>query len=269
MVENIEISDVTGDGVYVKSDKKNLGSDITIRRNNIHHTNRQGVSIVGGLRVKIEENEIHHVKGTSPQFGVDIEGPWTISKDIVIHRNNFHDNRGGDVVNFDGQNLFITDNVMKQGDAYAYVDGSIVTHHKTYQVIANNNITMKNETVNGLLGYIQYSRGGPKGHDHITYVHDNYCQGCGMYMYKSVDADIRRNKFFGYFLGLVDFENAVVVDNHVEVFKNRDVCAWSYRFKNTTGTAAGNTFATFSEPDDVNPYELPLDAQEPWSRPCL
>ena len=268
LVTNMEIKDVTGDGVYVRTEKSYKGSDITIKNNDIHNARRQGVSIVGGLRVKIENNEIHHIKGISPQFGVDIEGPWTITKDVVIHRNNFHDNRGGDVVNSDGKNVFITENMMVESDSYSYVDGPLVTHHKTYQVIAHNNITMKTESVNGLLGYIQYSRGGPKGHNHTTYVHDNYCQGCGMYMYKSADADIRRNKFIGYFLGLVHFQNAVVVDNHVEVPKKRDVCNWSYRFKNTTGKAMGNTYATNSEPDNVEPYQIPLNEQQPWTRPC-
>ena len=102
----------------------------------------------------------------------------------------------------------------------------------------------------------------------MSYVHDNYCQGCGMSMYKSADADIRRNKFIGYFLGLVHFQNAVVVDNHVEVPKKRDVCNWSYRFKNTTGKSMGNTYATNSEPDNMEPYQIPLNEQQLWTRPC-
>ena len=34
-------------------------------------------------------------------------------------------------------------------------------------------------------------------------------------MYKSSDADVRRNKFLGYFVAFSDFKNAVLVDNLV------------------------------------------------------
>jgi len=66
LVEKMRIKNLTGDGLLLVSDV----SDVTIRNNNISNNRRQGVSVVGGRRINIERNEIHHIRGTSPQFGV-------------------------------------------------------------------------------------------------------------------------------------------------------------------------------------------------------
>jgi hypothetical protein len=251
---------MTGDGLLLVTDIK----DVTIRGNNIHSNRRQGVSVVGGIRIAIERNEIHHIRGTSPQFGVDIEGAGRKDKDIVIRGNSFHHNRGGDVVNTSGENVFIINNVMHQGSkGQRYIDGPIVSWHRTDQVISRNRITMLDRSVNGFLGYIQYSSGGAKGHKRVTYVHDNVCNGCGMYMYKSADADIRRNKWNGYFLALADFRNAVVIDNQTSTSPEPGSprYCWSYRIRNTTGLASGNKH-------NGNGVNLPLSSN-PWTTPCL
>ncbi len=253
LVENMTIKDLTGDGLLLVTEI----SDVTVRNNKIFNNRRQGVSVVGGKRINIESNEIHHIKGTSPQFGVDIEGAGRIDRDIIIRGNYFHHNRGGDIVNTSGRNVFIFNNVMEQGEGSSYVDGPIVSWHKTDQVIDRNTITMTSGSYNGRLGYIQYSSGGAKGHNRITYVHDNTCNGCGMYMYKSADADIRRNKFLDYFLSLSEFSNATVIDNVV----TSNLYCWSYRIRKTTGKASGNTYNGKS----VN---IPL-SNVPWTTPCL
>ncbi|RBP47082.1 right-handed parallel beta-helix repeat-containing protein [Arenicella xantha] len=259
LVEDMTIRNLTGDGLLLVNDIE----DVTIRNNNIYNNRRQGVSLVGTLRVAIEANEIHHIKGTSPQFGIDIEGAGRSDKDILIRKNYFHHNRGGDIVSSTGRNTFIVDNVLEQGDGSSYIDGPLVTWHRSSHVIAHNKITMLSRSVNGLLGYIQYSSGGPKAHNEITYVHDNVCNGCGMYMYKSADADIRRNKWLGYFLALNEFDNATVIDNvtttHTE--PGSPSYCWSYRIRDTTGQAAGNTHNGVA----VN---LPL-SNVPWTTACL
>lgn len=259
LVENMVIRDLTGDGLLLLDE----ATDITIRNNNIFNNRRQGVSLVGSLRVLIENNEIHHIKGTAPQFGIDIEGAGRRDRDIVIRKNYFHHNRGGDIVSSTGRNTFIIDNVMEQGAGNTYVDGPIVTWHKTSHVIAHNRITMLSRSVNGLLGYIQYSSGGPKGHNEVTYVHDNVCNGCGMYMYKSADADIRRNVWSGYFLALNEFDNAVVIDNQTSTHPDPGSprYCWSYRIRQTTGRAEGNTH-------NGEPVVLPLSST-PWTTACL
>ena len=259
LIQNMEMHSLTGDGSLVLD-----SNDVAFVDNNIYNNRRQGISIVGGVRIEIKDNEIHHIKGTSPQFGIDIEGPGRVDEDILIQDNYFHHNSGGDIVNATGGNVYILDNVMEQGDGSEYTDGPIVSWHKTHNIIARNTVTMISGSANGRLGYIQYSHGGDKGHHRATYVHDNIMNNCGMYMYKSADADVRRNQFLGYFLAFSDFDNAVLVDNLVtysEEYTNLRYC-WSYRFKNTTGFASGNYLGDQLE-------ELPLSENEPYTMQCV
>jgi len=260
LISDMRIRDLTGDGILLVTEIE----DVTIRNNNISHNRRQGVSVVGGTRIKIERNEIHHIRGTSPQFGIDIEGNGRLDKDILIRRNNFHHNRGGDIVNTSGKNVFIIENTMDQGTPgfeNRYIDGPLVTWERTDNVIAHNTITMYDRSVNGLLGYIQYS-GNRDNNPQITYVHDNVCNGCGMYMYKAAGADIRRNKFLGYFLALADFKNATVIDNTVTTGPpGTPQYCWTYRIRNTTGFAQGNT-------TNGRATNLPLSSA-PWTTQCL
>jgi hypothetical protein len=122
-------------------------------------------------------------------------------------------------------------------------------------------VTFLYRSVNGLLGYIQYS-GGQDDNPQTTYVHDNVCNGCGMYMYKTGDADIRRNQFLGYFLALSDFTNATVIDNIVTRGpEGTPQYCWTYRISNTTGVASGNIW-------DEQPAYLPL-SDVPWTSECL
>ena len=255
----MKLQDLTGDGTLVLD-----AQDVTFTNNNIFNNRRQGISIVGGQRVAIKSNEIHHIKGTSPQFGIDIEGPGRIDEDILIQNNYFHHNTGGDIVNTSGENVYILDNVMEQGDGSEYLDGPIVSWHKTHNIIARNTITMQTESVNGRLGYIQYSGGGEKGHNRATYVHENQCNSCGMYMYKSSDADVRRNQFLGYFMAFSEFDNAILIDNLVtysEAHPNLRFC-WSYRFEEVRGFAEGNYLGDILE-------EIPLSHTEPYSLQCV
>ncbi|PKN45609.1 MAG: hypothetical protein CVU59_08545, partial [Deltaproteobacteria bacterium HGW-Deltaproteobacteria-17] len=175
LIDNMELRDLTGDGALVLD-----SSDVTLTGNEIFNNRRQGISIVGGVRIAVRDNAIHHIHGTAPQFGIDIEGPGRVDEDILIQDNRFHHNAGGDIVNATGENVHILDNVMEQGDGSTYTDGPLVTWHRTHNVIARNTMTMVDGSANGRLGYIQYSGGGDKGHNRATYVHDNVCHSCGM-----------------------------------------------------------------------------------------
>ncbi len=259
LIENMKIHNLTGDGSLVLE-----SSDVTFVNNDIYNNRRQGISIVGGVRIEIKDNEIHHISGTSPQFGIDIEGPGRVDEDILIQSNYFHHNTGGDIVNATGENVYILDNIMEQGEGSSYVDGPIVSWHKTHNIIARNTITMVTGSVNGRLGYIQYSSGGDKGHNRATYVHENICNSCGMYMYKSSDADVRRNKFLGYFMAFTEVENVILIDNLVtfsDEHPNLRFC-WSYRFNDVTGSASGNYLGDTLE-------EIPLSKTTPHTLQCV
>jgi len=259
LVEDMTINSVTGDGSLLVD-----SVDVQYSNNKIHHNRRQGISVVGGIRVRINHNEIHHIAGTSPQFGVDIEGAGRVDRDILIEHNKFHHNRGGDIVNTSGKNVFIIHNTMDQGTEgpnTRYIDGPLVTWENTDNVIARNTITMYNGSVNGRLGYIQYS-GGNDNNPSTTYVHDNVCNNCGMYMYRAEGADIRRNKFLGYFLSLSEFRNAVVVDNLVTYNEDGPFFCWDYRFNQAYGFASGNMIGDRT-------VRIPLSNTTPHTLACV
>ncbi|MBX2849267.1 MAG: right-handed parallel beta-helix repeat-containing protein [Acidiferrobacterales bacterium] len=260
-IKGMRIHSLTGDGSLLLDSK-----DVRYTDNEIYNNRRQGVSVVGGVRVAIEDNEIHHIRGTAPQFGVDIEGAGREDRDIIIRDNYFHHNGGGDIVNTSGDNVYIINNVMNQGTEGSsfdvrYTDGPIVTWEKTNNVIVGNDITMYNGSYNGRLGFIQYS-GGNDNNPEITYVHDNVCNNCGMYMYRAEGADIRNNKLYGYFLSLSHFTNVTLVDNLVTYSPDGPRYCWSYRFNNVLGTASGNYI-------EDQPANIPLSEKVPHTLQCV
>ena len=168
LIENMKLHEVTGDGVLILGVKANgttaekATTNVTIRNNEIFHNRRQGVSIVGGHNIVIEKNKIHDIGGTSPEFGIDIEGAGRSDKDVWIYQNDFHDNAGGDFVTSSGRNVWLEENTLIQCGVNAQgqfdpalpcllpkqVDGPIIIWKETDNVIINNKIRMSMPTVN-------------------------------------------------------------------------------------------------------------------------
>lgn len=254
LVEDIVLQKATGDGILIVGNSTGSAEDITIRNSEFDTNRRQGISIVGGVRIRIANNEIHHTEGTTPQFGVDLEGAGRYeNRDVHIVGNYFHHNRGGDIVNTDGRNIIIDDNVLEQGAGSKYIDGPIVYWKNADQTIRYNSIQMTDGSVNGKSGIIAYSNSRPKTNPATTFIHDNVCHGCGMYMYQSADVDIRWNQLLEGYIVLRDFDNLTLMNNTV-THPNR---CWAYRFKNVTGYAEGNTY-------NGDPFPIPLSST-PWT----
>ncbi len=252
-VENINLSKATGDGILVVYYPEN----VIIRKNNIHNNRRQGVSIVGGINILIEENEIHHMQGTSPQFGIDIEGAGTYpNEDITISTNHFHHNHGGDIVNCDGTNVMIEGNILEQGEGSTYIEGPLVYWKNSDQTIRNNQITMLSQSANFWHGIIMYSNNNPKTNPAITYIYGNTLNTCGMYMYNGADLEIKENSFINGCVIFNDMSNLIITKNTFE--GNSPLYGRFLFFKNVTGQASGNMVSS----EEV---EIPLDSSLPYS----
>lgn len=240
LVENMTLQKVTGDGILIvgSGDEGASCFDITIRSNDIHHNRRQGVSIVGGVRILIENNDIHHIQGTAPQFGIDIESLKFRSADILIQQNRFNQNAGGDYVNTDGTNVWFLDNECDQtGLTERQSDGPIVHWGKTDQVVRGNTITVTVGSSNGMWGLIGYSNaeGSRGGNTQPNYFEDNTFIGGGLHLAKTENFVVQGNIFqegsiLGAGINCVRFN-----DNEV----NGEVRE-HYKFKNVAGTASGN-----------------------------
>ncbi len=253
-VENMILGKANGDGILLVG-QKGPGSSvkhIAIIHNEMNDNRRQGVSIVGGEDVLIENNEIHHTQGTSPQFGIDVESGIYSSQDITIRTNYFHHNKGGDIVNVDGRNVIVENNTLEQGVDVPYIDGPIVYRKNGNMTIRNNSITMLNGSVNGKTGIIMYSNDKPKTNPETTYIYENTCNGCGFYMYKGRDLVIRDNTLIEGYLVFSEMSNLTLENNDVT---NPSEC-WAYRFLQVSGSANGNTY-------NGEIFDIPL-SNTPW-----
>lgn len=263
LVENMYLSHATGDGILLVGGSGVSVRDATIRHNEFDYNRRQGISVVGAIRLWIQHNEIHDINGTPPQFGIDIESLSFESRDIKISNNLFYANGtidtninygGGHIVNTDGRNVLIEYNTMEQRGVGRGTDGSIVYWKNADQTIRYNYIKVRELTVNLKVGIIAYSNSLPKTNPATTYIHDNFCDGCGFYMYQSADLDIRRNKLTDGYLAFRDFTNLTLIDNEVDSTIN---ACWAFRFRNVYGAASGNTY--FGDP-----FDLALSPTEPF-----
>ena len=255
-IQNVTLGKANGDGVLIvgngKGEEQKL-REVTIKRNNFSNNRRQGISIVGGKDILIEDNEIHHTSGTSPQFGIDIEGAGRINKNIIIKRNYFHHNSGGDIVNTDGRQVLVEDNIMLQGENGKYIDGPLVYWKNADWIVKNNDITMTSVSVNNWNGIIMYSNDKAKTNPNTTYIENNTCNNCGFYMYKGADLVIKNNHLKNGHVVFDKMTNLILEDNKIE---HSNKC-WAYRFLEVSGSAKGNTYNGES-------FEIPLKSDEPW-----
>ncbi len=285
LIEDIELHELTGDGVLIvgvkgnDADKEEKATQhVTIRNTNIHHNRRQGVSIVGGHNIVVENNHIHHIEGTSPQFGIDIEGAGRTDKDILIYQNNFHNNAGGDIVTSTGRNVWIEENVMTQCQVdedgnydpslpcllERQVDGPIIHWTETDNVIINNEIRMSIRTVNGFWGVLGYTGGAntpPRENPVGNYIAGNTFYDSGIHMannsrYFIANNTIHEGQMLGFRLTCTRLE-----DNRMNVVKGEN-----YKLRNVAGKANGNLLnRTEGAPTEGDiPQHFPMSEDAPY-----
>jgi mannuronan 5-epimerase len=186
--------------------------------------------------VSIENNEIHHIEGTAPQFGIDIESLNFTSRDIVIRGNRFHHNRGGDFVNADGRNVWFEDNHLDQtGLEGPQTDGPFVHWSNTDQVVRGNTFVVTTGSSNGRWAVIGYS---PEGHVRknpaANVFEDNHFVGGGLHMMNGSHYVVRRNVIDDWMILGLSLSCLRLDDNDV---RNQGE---TYKFREVKGRASGN-----------------------------
>lgn len=254
-VEGMSLSNGTGDGILLKGEAGEGSSvkHIDILGNDIFNNRRQGISIVGGEDVVIEDNEIHHIEGTAPQFGIDIESEIYYSNNIEIRSNYFHHNSGGHIINFDAWNLVIEDNVMEDGEGYEH-QRSVIYYNNTAPTIRNNEISfISPESSNSGCGIASYPNESSKTNAAITQIYGNTLSECSVYMYEGGDLNIYENKLTNGTLGFSDMTNVTLTDNIVE----NENGLFGMNFSQVTGSASGNVLngESVTIPLGTEPYD--------------
>ena len=100
-VENMEVCDCWGDAAAISYPSNGAPSKhIKFFNCVLHDCRRQGISVIGGENVTIRGCEIYNIRGTAPQYGIDIEpdGNVRTAKNIVIDNCYIHDNAVGSIV---------------------------------------------------------------------------------------------------------------------------------------------------------------------------
>ena len=257
LVDDVTLTRATGDGILLVGQRGDGSSvkDITITGSDFDTNRRQGISIVGGVRVLIEGNEIHHTNGTAPQFGIDVESLRYESRDITIRDNYFHHNAGGDIVNTDGRNVLIEDNRLEEGEGNRNIDGPIVFWPRADMTIRRNTLQVRTGSVNGKVGIIGYSYRDlrPRTNPATNWIYDNVCDGCGFYIYNTSNFRVMRNTFEQGYIAVRDVTDLVLIDNEV----GYDTACWPYRFLRVAGYASGNTH-------NGDAKDLGLTPNAPW-----
>lgn len=248
LIEDMEIFDATGDGITV-NDAPGVSRDITIRGNDIHHHRRQGISVVGGTDVVIEDNAIHDIggtdfeSGTPPQFGIDIEATLgdNDNRNFLIRGNNFADNQGGDFVNTGGRNVWLIGNTMSNaGLVERQGDAPIILWHKGDHIVRDNVVTSSISNGNGHWALVTYPLGTRP--DALDIIENNTFYGGGINVgggdHASVMAHVRiagntihGHNFVAGKIPCLEFNDNEVLD---------DGSNWAFILRNLYGNAAGN-----------------------------
>ncbi|MBE5108858.1 right-handed parallel beta-helix repeat-containing protein [Bacillus thuringiensis] len=124
-----------------------------IEKCNLHDCRRQGISVCGAKNVYIRDNDIHHIAGTDPQSGIDIEDGYDLNQYIYIERNNFHDNKNYNIIVVNGKFIYISDNSIMNTISNAYV-GLAINGGADRVIVTGNNIRL---TKVSLLGDVIFS----------------------------------------------------------------------------------------------------------------
>lgn len=95
-VQNLEIKELTGDGIIVSrydvEGEKKASEEVNVSNNLIYDCRRQGITVGHAKNVKIYDNEIKNILGTSPASAIDIEpdDSTQLAENIEIYNNKLY-----------------------------------------------------------------------------------------------------------------------------------------------------------------------------------
>lgn len=101
-------------GARIEAWNRILSSNVVIEDSEFAFNRRQGITVAGAEKIWIRNNELHHMNGTMPQSGIDVEGGFNengfMNRNIVISDNYFHNNASYDLILYDGENAVVRNN---------------------------------------------------------------------------------------------------------------------------------------------------------------
>ncbi|WPP37167.1 right-handed parallel beta-helix repeat-containing protein [Bacillus sonorensis] len=203
LIENVRIADFTGDGIIISAGGQGYKSSerVTVRNCEISRSRRNNISMTGCDGVLIEGCSIVDAgtgNGTSPRFGIDIEGYsegaviYEKPVNIIIRNNTFKGNVNSAVTNFNGASVRIEGNQTDGTISYGYGTGTIIS----------GNIIENNPEVSGQNTGISGQGANTSGSTREAVIKGNLISGF------STGIDIRGENVFVSGNKIINFENA-------------------------------------------------------------
>lgn len=111
---HLVFNQATMKGAYVEFWNRTVTTNVVVKNSEFAYNRRQGITVGGAHQVLITNNKLHHMKGTAPQAGIDLEGGFGENGDrnssITIKGNTFYNNASYDVILYDGRDAIVEDN---------------------------------------------------------------------------------------------------------------------------------------------------------------
>lgn len=140
---------------YVEYWMQGVSKNITVENSEFAYNRRQGITIGGGQIVLIQNNQIHDMKGTAPQSGIDAEAGFNLNDGLTIENNHFYNNQAYDLILFDGKHATVDHNEFDSSsiglaisEPFKYATVTNNTFHGA-RIYAYNDSTFKNNKMTG------------------------------------------------------------------------------------------------------------------------
>lgn len=135
-VQNMTIEKMTGDAITVRGGSQINSSGVTVANNTLYDCRRQGVSITGCDGGAVTGNVIYNIKGTPPEYGIDLEANSGYdARNLMISGNTISSCKGGSIMCYNGSDNTVSGNTC--------INGNIVVGGRASNIDVSRN-TMKN-----------------------------------------------------------------------------------------------------------------------------
>lgn len=145
-IENVDISQCWGDGIYLGYSNGKCSSDITLENCILHHNRRSNLSITDVTEnVTIRNCQFNYANGVDPQYGIDIEpnnntGNWRCEH-IKIYHSTFKGNAKGSMGIMTKPGITVNDVLLED----CTLDG-------TFYNMTGSNVVLRRTTVKSVVG---------------------------------------------------------------------------------------------------------------------
>lgn len=217
VIENCNILNMTGDGIYIaklegQSYEDGTNSEnIQIKNSYIHDCRRQGISIISGINIKIYDNEIFNMSGVSPKSGIDLESNNSTERidNIEIYRNKFYNLGSNRAIKIDKftYNAKIYENEIT-GRIYVYDDKGKI-------IIEDNSIT------NGGINF--YNNNTDVKYLNNAMIRNNYLYNSEINLYDLASVYLENNNIFNAGITINNVPNIIAINNKVTNTKDSEM----------------------------------------------